>query len=1163
VGGWGVNFRDGFSWGTKLQQNEANGSLEIGTVTLRGQSALGQSLEGVVAPGNEADAAYVDSFELLGGEGNDLVVGGPGNDTVLGDEGDDALLGQRGDDTMFGGEGDDLLAGNIGNDYLDGGPGADTLQGEDGDDTLFGGDGADFLYGDINFLDGPFDTHGSDYLDGGDGDDTLFGFGGADTLFGGDGADVLHGDAEFLPDEFQSDDYLDGEGGNDILLGYGGDDELFGGDGQDELQGGVGDDYLDGEAGDDTLFGEVGGDELYGGTGDDQLVGGEDADYLDGEDGNDKIFGGAGEDTLIGGADDDQLNGGAENDVLYGGAGADVVSGDDGDDLLSGGSDADTLLGGSGDDTYLIAPSDQHDTIQDTEGSNRIRFLATASPADLKIAQGGTSTDFTIEYGFAGDTLSVAGGFASAITTFEFAYGSVYTLKQMLDLAEAEPVVLTGPGNGATLYGASKNDTLTSGASDALHGGRGDDLLNGSSESTFFEFSQGDGHDLIRGTGYRTFRFDTSVSRNSLTAQKADPHAPETLTPRDLVLKYGDPDTIAVEDNARAPFQQYIFEEGTLTHVEMLEQSGLALDWIGTSESEWVSGTRYDDHLVGAGGGDTLQGRDGDDVLEAASGSDTLWGDGGDDVLAGGANDDTLQGGSGNDVLTGGQGNDTLAGGFGNDRYLQNAGDGVDIVDDNAGENLIEFGAGVTVQGVGAELVNGTDGNLYLAVRYTAADALLVKQNFGASAGDGTLTFSFSDGTRLSTAEFSGLKFNAPLNLQGTDQAIRLTGSGSDDTLIGSIRDDRLEGGEGNDRLAGDSGNDTLFGGAGDDLLVGNAGNDVLDGGSGADSYRFHRGMGRDTIVEHLNESSTLVIDQGIAASDLTQHRLGNDLYLNIANSRDGVQIQGYLVPGSPASAQSWQVRFADGTTTTLQTLIGTVAESVLPATVDELIADFKVRTKTFYESALIAAGYQRQANGSFLKDETYSSDFSSSHTITTFKFGFPAQVSDAAFVSRDNPSLQLISNALSTSVTHPSITRLNTFGGVLVPMGAGANFWPSTGSLGYAVVSGESTSIGNAGDVVVSLPPALARPNPFSGVSELYPPGGFYLFPKNTTPTYFTQPVTHSHTEQAIENRVNIASITGGGTNSTIAAAPPIVMDGGAGIRPTFAPARGPRRGL
>ncbi|MGZ5145742.1 MAG: calcium-binding protein, partial [Burkholderiales bacterium] len=227
VGGWPVNFRDGFSWGTTVLQNEANGYLEIGTVTLRGENAFGQSLEGVAPPTNEADPSYVGSFELLGGEGNDLIVGGPGNDTILGDDADDALLGQRGDDTMFGGVGNDLLAGNIGSDYLDGGPGDDTLRGEDGDDVLFGGSGTDVLYGDVNFADAPFENHGSDYLDGGEDADTLFGLGGDDTLFGGEGADVLYGDGDFVPEDFQGDDYLDGEDGNDILFGHGGDDELF------------------------------------------------------------------------------------------------------------------------------------------------------------------------------------------------------------------------------------------------------------------------------------------------------------------------------------------------------------------------------------------------------------------------------------------------------------------------------------------------------------------------------------------------------------------------------------------------------------------------------------------------------------------------------------------------------------------------------------------------------------------------------------------------------------------------------------------------------------------------------------------------------------------------------------------------------------------------
>ena len=66
-----------------------------------------------------------------------------------------------------------------------------------------------------------------------------------------------------------------------------------------------------------------------------------------------------------------------------------------------------------------------------------------------------------------------------------------------------------------------------------------------------------------------------------------------------------------------------------------------------------------------------------------------------------------------------------------------------------------------------------------------------------------------------------------------------------------------------------------LFGGAGDDFLVGNSGDDVLDGGIGRDIYRFHRGMGKDLVIEGGDEQNVLLLDADIARSDLAFERSG------------------------------------------------------------------------------------------------------------------------------------------------------------------------------------------------------------------------------------------------------------------------------------------------
>ena len=457
---------------------------------------------------------------------------------------------QDGSDTIIAGAGNDEVWAGWGDDYVSGDAGEDTLIGEEGKDTLFGGEDADTIHGDGAQAFGGPDNHGADYIDGEDGDDQLFGWGADDTLFGGAGDDLLAGDDEWLDYAYHGNDYLDGEEGDDRIAGQGGDDQLFGGDGRDELQGGDGDDYMDGEEGADAVFAGDGEDEIYGGSGDDQLLGESGADYIDGEEGADSLFGDSGDDTLVGGRAADTLYGDAGVDGLYGGDGDDLLEGGEGDDLLSGGTGHDTLVGGAGNDVYSFAAGDGFDTLIDGEGANTIRFTGTWSPSSLKIVQSTSDAGFRVKHGFDGDAVVLSGGLAESVQHFEFADGTVKTLQEVLDLADADPIVLAGQGFGASLYGGSNNDTLTADAFSRVDGGRGDDTLTSAGDFVTFDFSAGDGHDVVRGGGHVTFEFDESVSRSDLVAFRMDPLDPAASTPRDLVLHYGPP-MIATRSRSR------------------------------------------------------------------------------------------------------------------------------------------------------------------------------------------------------------------------------------------------------------------------------------------------------------------------------------------------------------------------------------------------------------------------------------------------------------------------------------------------------------------------------------------------------------------------------------------------------------------------------------
>jgi hypothetical protein len=103
---------------------------------------------------------------------------------------------------------------------------------------------------------------------------------------------------------------------------------------------------------------------------------------------------------------------------------------------------------------------------------------------------------------------------------------------------------------------------------------------------------------------------------------------------------------------------------------------------------ENVTGSGFNDVLIGDDEANRLAGGDGDDYL--------IGGDG-DDILDGGAGADTLDGGAGADTLDGGADSvrDTLTGGAGNDIFVVSADDGTDL----AGADLVtDFASGDKVQ---------------------------------------------------------------------------------------------------------------------------------------------------------------------------------------------------------------------------------------------------------------------------------------------------------------------------------------------------------------------------------------------------------------------------------------------------------------------------------
>ena len=107
----------------------------------------------------------------------------------------------------------------------------------------------------------------------------------------------------------------------------------------------------------------------------------------------------------------------------------------------------------------------------------------------------------------------------------------------------------------------------------------------------------------------------------------------------------------------------------------------------GSTFDDVILGDRRDNTIEGGAGNDAITGGDGIDLLDGGDGNDTLSGDAGIDVLLGGEGDDTLDGGLGFDALTGGAGRDTFV-------FTPGTGTDVDgIADFRIGEDVIDLSA--------------------------------------------------------------------------------------------------------------------------------------------------------------------------------------------------------------------------------------------------------------------------------------------------------------------------------------------------------------------------------------------------------------------------------------------------------------------------------------
>jgi Ca2+-binding RTX toxin-like protein len=838
-----------------------------------------------------------------GGTGNDRLLGTVGNDTLAGGTGNDTLIGGKGDDVIefTVGDGKDLITSLTQDARADRtdvlkihkSTAADAAAVTAGTLT-FGTSGTalvikvgtngdqitvdKFLYQDdtgngynplqtIEFDDGTsLDIAGilEKLYAGSGGADALHGTGSADTITGLAGNDTVDGRG--------GDDRIEGGAGNDLIDGGKGNDSYwFGiGDGADTLLGTYDDTssksntvvLKSGITQDDVKLTRTGSDLVISldavSAGNKESITVKNFSFALNSDSSYNPLQAITFDGITTGTDakgnavklgwtladiQGKVSGSGNTGSTSGDDSAQVLKGADADDRIDGGKGNDTIDGGKGNDTYVFEKGDGSDTLSlsrdltvGRSDTLELKYLKSTSTDTSEVATFRRSgSDLVVGTPTAGDQVTVKGFFL-----LNNPY-NVYNPLQYVafndetkDIAWIVAQANTGKNGNDKLVGTTGSDTLI--------GGKGNDTLIGGKSNDVYQFSVGDGLDVIT-----VDAMDNTVGRNDTLHI-----AGSGLSANDLVLETsGTSLVIGFTGNATSQItvERFLYGDTTVNQYNPLQT------------------IRFDD-------GSEL---DTDAILAklygGTTGADSLRGTVDGDSISGSYGSDTLDGRAGNDTLNGGAGNDTITGGTGDNTYEFAKGDGQDSLigyrDNSPGKNSTLQLDGYTADDLVLTQLKGTLIIEFNKVDKSNPDKITV--NLFDFTGGG------SDYSPLQSISFKGSNTvwsGAATILQHLSG---ITVSGDDD-------DNRLSGSLGPDTLTGGAGDDTMLGLAGNDELTGGTGDDVITGGDGDDIYNFDLGDGSDTLIGNLDPNTdannTLAFGTTVASSDMVLTRLGTSLVI-------------------------------------------------------------------------------------------------------------------------------------------------------------------------------------------------------------------------------------------------------------------------------------------
>jgi Ca2+-binding RTX toxin-like protein len=832
-----------------------DGGTETDTLVVVGGAAAMTMTSGnsITTSGATINYSNFENFSITGSSAADTITTGANNDTIAGGSGNDTLNAGAGSDSVNGGANDDRITVSLdGTDTVDGGTETDTLVVVGGATavTMTSGNsitttGATINYSNIE----NFNITGSSAAD------TITTASGRDVLFGGLGDDALSSGS--------GSDSVSGGAGNDTISIYV--------DGTDTVDGGADSDVLivTGAAAAITLNGITGGAGSISGAGTLNFTNFERVS-ITGSTSADNLLSGSGDDTLNGGSGNDTLNADEGSDAMNGGAGHDtlVIDAMGGTDVVDGGADSDvlhitnTVLG-------VITGSVTAGTLAtgftgSVSGTNS--GVVTLSGIESIRYTDATGSNVTLTFWEGNDAVNTAGAISGGIDFINAGNGN-----NSVSTGVGADRIISGSGTDSLDAGVG-DDTIQSGSGvDTVMGGEGNDLwiANHSSRTTALrldlridpsvatltgtnvgvygtisgvegmQVTTGSGNDTL--VGYRKFEIDPVTDVKTFVTIDMDDRFISGAGNDVMQLDLAGEDTV---DGGTGTDFMYIFANVNAA----LTASGVSIgstsfgmtytDTLGNSidmsnvERLRITGSNFDDLLVGGNGLDTL---------------------------IGGAGNDTLNSTLGTDVIDGGAGNDLWIGStWGSTRGL------FLNINTTAATQFQGYGLFVSIEGLNLTMGDRSDN---VTTHWTSAMNDTLRMNGGndfatMAMGGNDRVFMGTGYDRLtlySDPTTEGLEIELTGYVDGLghsgvgsdgDNSLDFTGVDSftfvgrgdgDDTITTGNGTDRLYGGDGNDAFNGGSNSDLILGGNGSDTIIGGAGNDFLYGGADADVFAFSK----------------------------------------------------------------------------------------------------------------------------------------------------------------------------------------------------------------------------------------------------------------------------------------------------------------------------------